>query len=208
MGKPSPLGVSLKKLCFQGKLFTSSFLQAAVPILGIDFLREFKVTVAPEINLIQFACTAAALPAPYLPSAAPPASPCLFSSPPVPAPVCTQTVLPQPSGSHFRPTGFFTFPSGAATRRFWNRFPTWQGGFCMPRTGGAITGATDVVPVPSTGTATEVGPLTSSPPGRGQSSGGALWTPAYTPGDGQTSWVYSTNPVLHLYISCYVTVNK
>jgi hypothetical protein len=36
------------------------------------------------------------------------------------------------------------------------------------------------------------------------------WTPAYTPGDGQTSWVYSTNPVLHLYmyISCYVTVNK
>jgi hypothetical protein len=30
----------------------------------------------------------------------------------------------------------------------------------------------------------------------------------YTPGDGQTSWVYSNNPVLHLYISCYVTVNK
>ncbi len=27
-----------------------------------------------------------------------------------------------------------------------------------------------------------------------------LRTPAYTPGDGQTSWVYSTNPVLHLYI--------
>ncbi len=35
-----------------------------------------------------------------------------------------------------------------------------------------------------------------------------LWTPAYTPGDGQTSRVYSNNPVLHLYISCYVTVNK
>jgi hypothetical protein len=35
-----------------------------------------------------------------------------------------------------------------------------------------------------------------------------LWTPAYTPGDAQTSWVYSSNPVLHLYISCYVTVNK
>ncbi len=35
-----------------------------------------------------------------------------------------------------------------------------------------------------------------------------MWTPAYTPGDGQTSWVYSTNPVLHLYRSCYVTVNK
>jgi hypothetical protein len=32
-----------------------------------------------------------------------------------------------------------------------------------------------------------------------------LWTPAYTPGEGQTSWVYSTNPVLHLCRSCYVT---
>jgi hypothetical protein len=78
----------------------------------------------------------------------------------------------------------------------------------MPGTGGAITGATDAVPVPSTGTATEVGSLTSSPPGQGQSSGGALWTPAYTPGDNQMSWVYSTNPVLHLYIGCYVTLNK
>jgi hypothetical protein len=35
-----------------------------------------------------------------------------------------------------------------------------------------------------------------------------LWTPAYTPGDGQTSWVYSSNPVLHLCIGCYITVNK
>jgi hypothetical protein len=66
----------------------------------------------------------------------------------------------------------------------------------MPGTSGAITGATEGVPVSSTGTAKEVGPLTSSPPGRGQSSGGALWTPAYTPGDGQTSRVYSNNPVL------------
>ncbi len=73
----------------------------------------------------------------------------------------------------------------------------------MPGTGGAFTSAIDAVPVPSTGTATEVGPLTSSPPGQGQSSGVALWTPAYTPGDGQTSRVYSNNPVLHLYISCY-----
>ncbi len=104
--------------------------------------------------------------------------------------------------------GFFTFSSGTATRRSRNRFPTRRGGFCLPGTGGAITGATDAVPVPSMGTATEVGPLTSSPPGRGQSSGGALWTPAYTPGDGHASWVSSNNPVLHLYISCYVTVNK
>ncbi len=101
-----------------------------------------------------------------------------------------------------------TVTFSAARRLSRKRFPTQRGGFCKPGTGGAITGATDVVPVPSTGTVTEVGPLTSSPPSRGQSSGGALWTPAYTPGDSQTSRVYSNNPVLHLYISCYVTVNK
>jgi hypothetical protein len=39
-----------------------------------------------------------------------------------------------------------------------------------------------LVPILSMGTATEVGPLTSSPSSRGQSSGGALWRPAYTPG--------------------------
>ncbi len=59
----------------------------AGPTLGIDFLRKFKVIVAPEINQIQFACTAAALPAPYLPSAAPSAYPYLFSFPPAPAPI-------------------------------------------------------------------------------------------------------------------------
>ncbi len=103
MGNLSRLGVSLKKTVqFQGKLFTSSFLQAAVagPILGIDFLRKFKVTVIPEINQIQFACIAAARPPlfflqrfrppPSLFSAASSASPCLFSSPQVPAPVPIQ----------------------------------------------------------------------------------------------------------------------
>jgi hypothetical protein len=54
--------------------------------------------------------------------------------------------------------------------------------------GPEITGATDEVPVPPTGTATEVGPLTSSPPSQDQSLGGALWTPAYTPTDRLTSW--------------------
>jgi hypothetical protein len=39
-------------------------------------------------------------------------------------------------------------PPSPPARRFRNRFPTWRGGFCMPGTGGAITGATDVVPVP------------------------------------------------------------
>jgi hypothetical protein len=57
---------------FQGKLFSLQFLQATVagPILGIDFLRRFKVTVAPETSQIFFACTAAALSAPqsFLPS--------------------------------------------------------------------------------------------------------------------------------------------
>jgi hypothetical protein len=68
------------------------------------------------------------------------------------------------AGLVLRPAGLLTFFfSGSATRWSWNRFPTWRGGFCVPGTGGAITGATDAVPVPSTGTATEVGPLTSSP---------------------------------------------
>jgi hypothetical protein len=51
---------------FQGKLFTSNFLQAAVagPILGIDFLRKLKVTVTAETSQIIFACTAAASSAP------------------------------------------------------------------------------------------------------------------------------------------------
>jgi hypothetical protein len=102
-----------------------------------------------------------------------------------------------------RPAGFFTFSSGASTRRSRNHFPTRQGGFCTPGTGGAITGATDAVPVLSMGNATEVGPLTSSPPGRGQSSGGPcghLPTPLATVRP-ETSWVYSNDPVLHLYIT-------
>jgi hypothetical protein len=41
---------------------------------------------------------------------------------------------------------------------------------------------------PVKGTATKVGPLTSSPSSRGQSSGVALWTLAYIPTDRQTSW--------------------
>jgi hypothetical protein len=69
------------------------------------------------------------------------------------------------AGLIFRPAGFFIFPSGAATRRSRNRFPTQRGGFCTPGTGGAIISATDAVPVPSMDTATGVGPLTSSPPG-------------------------------------------
>jgi hypothetical protein len=68
-------GFITKTVHFQSKLFTATFLQAAGPILGIDLLRKFKVTVSPEINQIQFACSAAASPAPHLPSAALPAHP-------------------------------------------------------------------------------------------------------------------------------------
>jgi hypothetical protein len=98
------LGFYLKKLQFQGKLFTSTFLQAAVasPILGIDFLQKFKVIVSPEISQIQFACSAAAPPANILPPAAPPASHCLSSLTPVlapvliPPPTATTSSQPQP----------------------------------------------------------------------------------------------------------------
>jgi hypothetical protein len=64
-GKQIPSwGFITETVQFQGKMFTSGFLQAAVagPILGIDFLRKFKITVAPETSQILFACTAAAPP--------------------------------------------------------------------------------------------------------------------------------------------------
>jgi hypothetical protein len=47
---------------------------------GHVFLRKFKVTGVPEINHIQFACTAAAPPTPYLPSVALP-TPYSFAHP-------------------------------------------------------------------------------------------------------------------------------
>jgi hypothetical protein len=75
----------------------------------------------------------------------------------------------------------------------------------MPGTGGAFKASTDAVPVPTTGTATEVRPLTFSPSSQGLSLGGALWKAAYAPGDGQTSGAYPINPVQYLYIICYVT---
>ncbi len=90
--------------------------------------------------------------------------------------------------------------------------PTRRGGFCTPGTGGAFTGATDAVPVPSTGTAKEVRPLTSSLSSWGRSSGGALWTPAYIPSRrSDQSDVLQQHWTVHvqcLYLSCYVTVNN
>ncbi len=51
----------------------------AGPILGIDFLRKFKVIVSPELSQIQFACSAATPSAHILQPAAPPASYCSSS---------------------------------------------------------------------------------------------------------------------------------
>jgi hypothetical protein len=74
MDNQSPLGELLKKLSnsWANFFFSSQFFQAAVagPILSIDFLRRFKVTVAQETSQIFFACTAAAPSAPksFLPS--------------------------------------------------------------------------------------------------------------------------------------------
>jgi hypothetical protein len=58
-GQPIPSwGFVSKTVQFQGKLITAKFLQAAVagPILGIDFLRKFRITVAPETSQVLFAC--------------------------------------------------------------------------------------------------------------------------------------------------------
>ncbi len=74
-------------------------------------------------------------------------------------------------------------------------------GFCTPGTRGALTASTNAIPVPSAGTAQEVGPLTSSPPSRGQSSGGALWRAVYAPGDGQTNPAYCSQSVQCSYIN-------
>jgi hypothetical protein len=64
-----------KTVQFQGKLFTAKFLQAAVagPILGIDSLRKFRITVAPETSQVLFASmvTTPAASEPFLPNVTP-----------------------------------------------------------------------------------------------------------------------------------------
>jgi hypothetical protein len=82
-GQPIHSRGFIKKIVqFQGKLFTSTFLQAAVavPILGFNFIRKFKVTVSPEINQIQFACSAAAQPVYFLSLATPSAQPIISAA--------------------------------------------------------------------------------------------------------------------------------
>jgi hypothetical protein len=63
-GQPIPSwGYIQKTAQFQSKLFTSSFLQATVAghILGVDFLRKFKVTVA-QPNTVCLHCCCLACP--------------------------------------------------------------------------------------------------------------------------------------------------
>jgi hypothetical protein len=95
------------------------------------------------------------------------------------------------AGNVRKPLGLYTFSNGAAAKRSRNCFPTQRGGFCTPGTGGAInvsTAAESAAPADTAAksaavsatpadTASEDGPLTSSLPSRGQSSGGALWRP-------------------------------
>jgi hypothetical protein len=92
-------------------------------------------------------------------------------------------------GLVFRPAGFFAFLfSGATKRRSRNHFSGHKPVSCTPWTGGAVPVSTAALPTPSAVTASEMGPLTSPPAGRHQSSGEALWRPGYTLADGQTSW--------------------
>jgi hypothetical protein len=113
------------------------------------------------------------------------------------------------AGLFFRSAGFFIFSfSGGATKWSQNHFPTRRGCFCTLGTGSTYTASIDSVPIPSTGTAQEVGPLTSSPSSRGQSLGVAPWRAGYTPGDRLISWVNSTTFVQYLYISSYLSDNK
>jgi hypothetical protein len=59
-GQPIPSWGFISKIVqFQGKLFTAKLLQATVAglILSIDFLKEFRITVALETSQVLFACT-------------------------------------------------------------------------------------------------------------------------------------------------------
>jgi hypothetical protein len=100
-GQPIPSWVFTQRTVqFQGKLFTSSFLQAAVagPILGNDFLRKLKVKVVPETSHFLFTCTTAASSvSPRLPSPVPDAVP------PFAQPACCSCPCFSPVSSPCRP---------------------------------------------------------------------------------------------------------
>jgi hypothetical protein len=104
-------------------------LQAAVagPILGIDFLRKFKVTVSPDTSQVQFACTLAAPSASNLFTTVSSASSCLSSPTPVRAPVPIQpsTATTSPRNPEVKTSAFsprqnqpFSTPPLAKNSRF------------------------------------------------------------------------------------------
>jgi hypothetical protein len=120
--------------------------------------------------------------------------------------VCAQAALLQPSGSHFQTCWFLYLPLRHCHKMVPEPFSYPAMRFCKPGTVGAFTASTDAVPVLSTGTAKEVGPLFSSP--SRPEFGGSPLESCLCPCDGQTSPEYPSNPVQYLYISCFVTANK
>jgi hypothetical protein len=78
------LGFSFQNRPISGQTFTAKFLQAAVagPILGIDSLRKFRITVAPEPSQVLVACTvtAPATSKPFLPNVPPVSEPLVLVS--------------------------------------------------------------------------------------------------------------------------------
>jgi hypothetical protein len=73
MANQSPLGFFLKNHPVLGQAVHRKILQAAVAgsILGNYFLRQFRITVAPETSQALFACTAMATAKLFLPNVLP-----------------------------------------------------------------------------------------------------------------------------------------
>jgi hypothetical protein len=84
-----------------------------------------------------------------------------------------QADMLQPSGSRFQTCWFLHLPLRRRHETVPAPFSYPARRFLHARAWRPIKGATDAVPIPSTGTPTEVGPMTSSPPGRGQILGGS-----------------------------------
>jgi hypothetical protein len=119
-----------------------------------------------------------------------------------------QAVLPQPSWSRFQTHWFLHLLLRCRHKTVPKPFSYLARRFLHARDQQRLHSLHRRGTCPSTGTAKEVRPLTSSPPSRGQSSGGALWRAAFAPGDGQTSLAYSSQPVKCLYINQLLFVNK
>ncbi len=84
-----------------------------------------------------------------------------------------------------------------------NRFPTRRGGFCTPRNRRRHHRVPRSGTRPSTGTATEVRPLTSSPSSLGQSSGAALWRACNL-----TAFIHSSTGPLVQWSTCLLSVMR